>query len=99
MADIIISLFLFLALSQNQRHLHTPNRTEDHVANSFVASEKAINSLDIATGFLFNWLVLQKPQIKQKKPNLSSWLIKVSISRRQNKLEVSPGPLPPIQLV
>ena len=29
MADIIISLFLFLALSQNQRHLHTPNRTEE----------------------------------------------------------------------
>ena len=99
MADIIISLFLFLALSQNQRHLHTPNRTKDHVANSFVASEKAINSLDIAIGFLFNWIVPQKPQIKQKKPNLSSWLIKVSISRRQNKLEVSPGPLPPIQLV
>ena len=66
MADIIISLFLFLALSQNQRHLHTPNQTKDHVANSFVASEKAINSLDIATGFLFNWIVPQKPQIKQK---------------------------------
>ena len=69
MADIIISLFLFQALSQNQRHLHTPsfNRTKDHVANSFVASEKAINSLDIAIGFLFNWIVPQKPQIKQKK--------------------------------
>ena len=99
MADIIISLFLFLALSQNQRHLHTPDRTKDHVANSFVASEKAINSLDIATGFLFNWPGPQKPQIKQKKHNLSSWLIKVSISHRQNKLEVSPGPLPPKQLV
>ena len=66
MADIIISLFLFRALSQNQRHLHTPNRTEDHVANSFVASEKAINSLDMAIGFLFNWIVPQKSQIKQK---------------------------------